>query len=163
MGLFGFGKKKSEIKTELFATQDGSVIKLEDVDDGVFSEKMLGDGFAIVPHSDNVYSPVSGKVSQVFDTFHAYGITTEDGLDVLVHIGLDTVSLKGKGFKACVKEGSRIQAGDKLAEADIKYIESQGLSSKTMVVITNFDTLKEFKINYGDAQGGKTVVMTYSK
>lgn len=163
MGLFGLGKKKEDVVPELLATQNGEVIKLSDVNDGVFSAKMLGDGFAVVPTSEEVFSPVSGTVSQVFDTHHAYGITTPDGLDVLVHIGLDTVSLNGEGFKPLVKEGMRIKAGDKLAEAEIEFIKSKGLSTITIVIVTNIEELSSFDVNYGRAEGGKTVAMTYTK
>ncbi len=162
MGLFGFGKKK-EVAPEFLATQNGEVINIEEVGDGVFSAKMIGDGFAVTPSSNEVYAPVSGKVTQVFDTYHAYGITTDDGLDVLVHIGLDTVSLNGEGFKPFVKEGQKVKAGDKIAEADLDFIKSKGYKTTTIVIITNMDAVSGLNVNYGTSKGGETVAMTYTK
>lgn len=163
MALFNFKKKdipKSE--PQLLATQNGEIIKLEDLNDGVFSEKILGDGFVVRPISNEVYSPVSGVVNQISDTLHAYGITTPDGLEILVHIGLDTVELKGQGFIPLAKVGHEIKAGEKLAEADISFISSKGYSTDTVVLITNIDKVKSFGVAYGIAEGGKSVAMKYT-
>jgi len=161
MALFSFRKKESA--PQLLATQNGEVIKLEDLNDGVFSQKILGDGFAIRPISKEVFSPVSGTISQVADTLHAYGITSYDGLEVLVHIGLDTVELNGDGFKPLVKVGDEVKAGDKLCEADISFISEKGYATDTVVIITNIDRVKAFDVSYGTAVGGESVALRYVK
>lgn len=163
MGLFGLKRKSDKTyEPQLLATQNGKIIKLEELNDGVFSEKILGDGFALKPISNEVYSPVSGVITQVSDTLHAYGITTPDGLEILVHIGLDTVELKGQGFILHVRVGQNVKAGDKIAEADISFITSKNYSTDTVVLITNIDKVKSFGVAYGVAEGGKTVAMTYA-
>lgn len=165
MALFGFGKKgnKKPFVPQLLATQNGTVKRLEDVDDPVFAGKILGDGFAIVPESNEVLCPINGTISVVHDTFHAYGITAPDGTEVLVHIGLNTVSLGGEGFKAFVKTGQKVNAGDKLAVADLDFIKSKGISTDTIVLISNIDEIKDFDVNYGLCTAGETSVLTYTK
>ncbi len=160
MAIFNF-KKKEVSNPQLLATQDGEVIRLEELNDGVFSQKIIGDGFAIRPISNDVYSPVSGKISQIADTLHAYGITTYDGLEILVHIGLDTVELNGEGFVPLVKEGHEIKAGEKLSEADIEFISSKGYATDTVVLVTNMDKIKAFDVTYGTATGGESVALRY--
>ncbi len=159
MALFGFRKKKAE-QCLFKATQNGRVIRLSEVGDGVFSEKMLGDGFAVEPAADEVYAPVSGSISRVFDTGHAYGITADNGLEVLVHIGLDTVSLKGEGFKSCVREGDSVRAGDKIAEADISFIRSKGFNPVTMVIVTNMESVRSTEVRTGPVTGGSDTAMS---
>jgi glucose-specific phosphotransferase system IIA component len=116
------------------------------VPDEVFSKKILGDGFAVIPSDNNFFSPASGTISDVTETLHAYCITTDDGLELLVHIGIDTVNLKGKGFTSHVKNGDRIKLGDPLASADLKLIESSGYNTTSMVVVTNTELLRSFKV-----------------
>lgn len=153
----------NKIKPELIAPQTGEVIRVEDIKDSIFSNKLLGDGFAVKSYSNNIYSPVSGIVNQIADTLHAYGITTDDGLDILVHIGIDTMSLSGSGFKTYVREGRRVKAGTKIASADIKYIMSKGIDAVTVVLITNISDIKSWGVSYGVCEGGKTVVLKYEK
>ena len=159
--MFGFKKKKEE--KGLVATQDGTVIALSEVPDEAFSEKMLGDGAAIIPTSDEICSPVDGTIIQVTDTLHAYGIQSDDGLDILVHVGINTVELKGEGFTALVKEGDKVKAGDVIAKADLSLIKSKGYETHTPILITNMDDIKEISFIEGSAQAGKTVMVTYSK
>lgn len=158
--MFGFGKKK---EGEIIATQNGKIVELDTVPDEMFAQKMLGDGVAVLPSSNEVLSPVAGVVSSMTDTLHAYGITSNDGLEVLVHVGLDTVELKGEGFKSFVKEGDKVKVGDKLAEVDLEFLKSKGYEVYTPIIITNFDELKELNFKSGDVIGGETVVMTYKK
>ena len=158
--MFGFKKKNKDLK--IFATQDGTVVNLDNVPDEVFSQKMLGDGIAIMPKCNEVYSPVNGTIVQVTDTLHAYAIQSDDGLDVLVHIGINTVELKGEGFKAMVKEGDHVKTGDIIAVADLDFIKSKGYELYTPTVITNMDAVKDLSSNEGEAKAGKTAVITYS-
>lgn len=166
--MFGFFKKDKEStpnRTELVAVQNGTIVKVENLPDPVFSEKMLGDGFAILPNNDGtVVSPIDATVEEVQDTLHAYCLHTNDGLDILVHIGINTVSLNGEGFKPKVKKGQKVKVGDVLASVDLDYIKSKGLPTYTVVLVTNIDELKDFNISANkDAVSGETVVMTYNK
>ena len=113
----------------------GKVLPITSVPDGVFSEKILGDGVAVMPTDGKIYSPVDGMVDNVAETLHAYGIKSDDGVDVLVHFGLDTVNLKGEGFKSFVKRGDRVKAGDLIAEADIEFLKKNNINLITPVVI----------------------------
>ena len=112
------------VTDEVHSVADGEVINIEDVKDPVFSQKMMGDGFAVEPENGHIVSPVAGKVTSVFPTKHALGLVTDNGLEVLVHIGLDTVSLEGKPFEVKVSEGQTVAAGDLLVEADLNAIRA---------------------------------------
>lgn len=166
--MFGFFKKNKEEKLslpQLVAVQNGQVIKVETLPDPVFAEKMLGDGFAILPNNDGtVVSPIDATVEEVQDTLHAYCLHTADGLDILVHIGINTVSLNGEGFTPKVKKGDKVKAGDVLAKVDLDFIKSKGLPTYTVVLITNIDDVKSFDINTDtNVVSGETVVLNYSK
>ena len=125
------------VSEEVHSVAEGQVIELEKVQDPVFSQKMMGDGFAVEPANGQIVSPVAGKVTSVFPTKHALGLVTESGLEVLVHIGLDTVSLEGKPFTVKVEEGQTVAAGDLLVEADLDAIREAGRATTTVVVFTN--------------------------
>ena len=125
------------VTEEVHSVAEGEVIELEKVQDPVFSQKMMGDGFAVEPANGQIVSPVAGKVTSVFPTKHALGLVTESGLEVLVHIGLDTVSLEGKPFEVKVEEGQTVSAGDLLVEADLDAIREAGRATSTVVVFTN--------------------------
>ena len=125
------------VSEEVHSVAEGQVIELEKVQDPVFSQKMMGDGFAVEPANGQIVSPVAGKVTSVFPTKHALGLVTESGLEVLVHIGLDTVSLEGKPFTVKVEEGQTVAAGDLLVEADLDAIREAGRATSTVVVFTN--------------------------
>ena len=137
---------------------DGEVVKLEDVKDPVFSQKMMGDGFAVEPANGKIYSPVAGKVTSVFPTRHALGLLTESGLEVLVHIGLDTVSLEGKPFEVHVAEGQTVAAGDLLVTADLAAIKEAGRETTTIVVFTNAPAIKSVAVEKFGKVAPKTVV-----
>ena len=143
---------------EVYSVADGEVIALEQVKDPVFSQKMMGDGFAVEPANGNIVSPVSGTVSSVFPTKHALGLVTEAGLEVLVHIGLDTVSLEGKPFTVHVAEGQKVAAGDLLVTADLDAIRAAGRETSTIVVFTNGDVIKSVKLEQTGSHAAKTVV-----
>ena len=143
---------------EVYSVADGEVIALEQVKDPVFSQKMMGDGFAVEPTNGNIVSPVSGTVSSIFPTKHALGLVTEAGLEVLVHIGLDTVSLEGKPFTVHVAEGQKVAAGDLLVTADLDAIREAGRETSTIVVFTNADVIKSVNLEKTGSHAAKTVV-----
>ncbi len=136
------------VTDEVHSVADGEVINIEDVKDPVFSQKMMGDGFAVEPENGHIVSPVAGKVTSVFPTKHALGLVTDNGLEVLVHIGLDTVSLEGKPFDVKVTEGQTVAAGDLLVEADLDAIREAGRETSTIVVFTNADAIKSVKVEH---------------
>lgn len=129
---------------KIYAPVTGRYIHLEDVEDEVFSSGMLGKGCGIIPEEGKVYAPVSGKISMVADTKHAIGITTDDGAEYVLHIGIDTVKMGGKGFEVKVKSGDRVNAGELLVKFDIKAIEDSGYQTTTMIILTNPDQYKNF-------------------
>ena len=143
---------------EVYSVADGQVVSLEQVKDPVFAQKMMGDGFAVEPANGNIVSPVSGTVSSIFPTKHALGLVTEAGLEVLVHIGLDTVSLEGKPFTVHVSEGQKVVAGDLLVTADLDAIRAAGRETSTVVVFTNGDAIKSVKLEQTGSLAAKTAV-----
>ena len=154
--MFDFLKKEKYMG----AITDGSILEIALVPDQVFSQKLLGDGFAIVPSADKFVSPVRGTVTDVTDTRHAYCITSDDGLEVLVHIGIDTVELKGEGFEALVKKGDRVETGTPIVKADLKLIEGSGYNTTSMVVVTNMDRVRNLKVleNPSVKSGDKAII-----
>ena len=143
---------------EVYSVADGQVVALEQVKDPVFAQKMMGDGFAVEPANGNIVSPVSGTVSSIFPTKHALGLVTEAGLEVLVHIGLDTVSLEGKPFTVHVAEGQKVAAGDLLVTADLDAIREAGRETSTIVVFTNADAIQSVKLEQTGSLAANTVV-----
>ena len=146
------------VTEEVYSVADGQVIALEQVKDPVFAQKMMGDGFAVEPANGNIVSPVTGTVSSIFPTKHALGLVTDSGLEVLVHIGLDTVSLEGKPFTVHVSEGQKVAAGDLLVTADLDAIREAGRKTSTVVVFTNGDVLKSVKLEQTGSLAAKTAV-----
>ena len=147
-----------DLTEEVYSVADGEVIALEQVKDPVFAQKMMGDGFAVEPANGNIVSPVSGTVSSIFPTKHALGLVTEAGLEVLVHIGLDTVSLEGKPFTVHVAEGQKVAAGDLLVTADLDAIRAAGRETSTVVVFTNAEAIKSVKLEQTGSLAAKTAV-----
>lgn len=146
------------VTEEVYSVADGQVVALEQVEDPVFAQKMMGDGFAVEPANGNIVSPVTGTVSSIFPTKHALGLVTDSGLEVLVHIGLDTVSLEGKPFTVHVSEGQKVAAGDLLVTADLDAIRVAGRKTSTVVVFTNGDVLKSVKLEQTGSLAAKTAV-----
>ena len=132
--MFGLFKAK---KQTIVSPADGDVVNLSEVPDQVFSEKMAGDGIALTPRSNTFVAPISGVVSKIFSTNHAYSIKAKNGLEVLVHIGLDTVALKGEGFKRLVEEGTTVTTGKPIISADLEYIQAQGKNIITPIVLNH--------------------------
>ena len=146
------------VTEDVYSVADGQVVALEQVEDPVFAQKMMGDGFAVEPANGNIVSPVTGTVSSIFPTKHALGLVTDSGLEVLVHIGLDTVSLEGKPFTVHVSEGQKVAAGDLLVTADLDAIREAGRKTSTVVVFTNGDVLKSVKLEQTGSLAAKTAV-----
>lgn len=139
-----FGKKEESPKTiSVVAPLSGTIKSLEEVPDPVFSQKMMGDGIAILPDNGKVVSPVDGEIMQLFPTKHAVGIKASNGAELLIHIGLETVSMKGEGFEAHVSEGSKVQAGDPLITFDVSLVEEKAKSTITPIILTNGDDMGE--------------------
>ncbi|WP_307976601.1 PTS transporter subunit IIBC [uncultured Streptococcus sp.] len=137
---------------------NGNVIEVTEVSDPVFAQKMMGDGFAVEPSDGNVYVPVSGTVTSVFPTKHAFGLLTDSGLEVLVHIGLDTVSLEGKPFDVKISDGQKVKAGDLAVVADLDAIKAAGKEISIIVVFTNAADIKSVTLEKQGQQAAKTVV-----
>lgn len=152
MGLFGFGKKK----VQLAAPFPGQVVSIDDVPDPVFAGRMLGDGFAVVPGDDvavlEVSAPCAGKLAKVFKTGHAFALVSDEGLEVLVHIGLETVELKGEGFEALAATGDHVDAGQPIIRVDLAAVRASGRNPITPVVCTKAKQVEKLEVSTsGDA------------
>ena len=148
--------------TTVYAAADGEVIPLSEVNDEAFSSGMLGEGFAVRPSGGTVYSPVEGTVEGIAAARHAYNIRSDSGLDVLVHIGIDTVNLGGDGFTPAVRIGDKVRAGDVIARADVAKVRGAGYDPVIPVLIANSADLgqTQSKLRCGPVRGGKSAVMT---
>jgi PTS system trehalose-specific IIC component len=136
------------IKEENFyAPADGEVVAIDQVADPVFGTKMMGEGYAVKPTSHDVYSPVKGKVTNIFETKHAIGFLTESGLEVLLHMGLDTVELKGAPFSVLVNVGDTVDENTKVAIMDLERVKNSGKETDVVVVVTNSDVLTDFSLD----------------
>lgn len=150
-------------KKTIFAPMSGTVVPLKQVPDGVFAKKMLGDGIAILPADGKIYAPVDGEVATVAETLHAYGFLSEDGLEVLIHVGLDSVELKGKGFTSHVQAGDKVRKGDLIAEVDLEFLKSRKVSAITPVVICNGAEDMEFRTVTGAVTAGQDVLLSLTE
>ena len=148
---------------KVIAPLSGKVIALSEVPDEVFSAKVLGDGAAIIPADGKIVSPVNGEVSTVSETLHAYGFTSDDGLEILVHVGIDSVALKGAGFTAHVKEGDKVKAGDLVAEVDLDVLKANNIPTITPVLVCDGADELVMTAAEGDVAAGKNVVLTLSE
>jgi len=154
--MFNIFKKKEEYLTAPFA---GDVTDLKQVPDEAFAQKMVGDGFAITPEENVVKSPCAGEIVQIFSTGHAVGIKTKKGLEVLVHIGIDTIKLDGEGFEKLVKNGDQVEVGTPLIEIDLEYIKNNAPSILTPVIITNMEKVKSMDlVKTGKVKAGTKVL-----
>ena len=133
--MFNIFKKKKQ--NQLMAPVDGTLVKIEDVSDEVFSTKVMGDGFAIKPSSDMVVSPIAGEITNIFPTKHAISITSNNGLEILLHLGIDTVELNGEPFDVLVQQGQKVSAGDKLVKIDRNMIKEKGKDDMVILVVPN--------------------------
>ena len=155
-----FGKKKK--KLTLIAPATGKVISLENSEDRAFAEKLVGDGVAIMPTDGDFVCPANGRIAGVAEALHAYSIETEEGIDLLLHIGIDTVELMGEGYSPCVKSGDMVKAGDPLCKVDLDLLRSKGYSLCTPVVICDMEKVSDFSPIYGNVTGGMDPVIEYT-
>ena len=134
-----FFKKKKKAKKDIVVSSplEGEMVPLDKVPDPVFSQKMMGDGFAVIPANGTVVSPVDGEVLSIFPTKHAVNLKDASGLEILIHVGLETVNLKGEGFTSFVSDGETVKKGQKLLEVDFDAIKEKVPSIITPVVFTN--------------------------
>tara|TARA_Y100001933_G_scaffold258170_1_gene305738 strand:+ start:63 stop:638 length:576 start_codon:yes stop_codon:yes gene_type:complete len=153
--MFGIFKKKTlTLKSPL----KGEIIDITSVPDAVFSQKMVGDGFAVKPSNGLVTAPCDGKIAQIFPTNHAFGIVTDDGLEILVHIGIDTVELKGEGFTRIAQVGDEVKEGDEVIRVDLEILKAHERSSVTPVVITTPDKVKSIDVKLGSSGNDAALV-----
>ena len=143
--MFGLFKKK---QVGIVSPVDGDLIELEDINDQVFSKRLVGDGVAIVPTSGTITSPINGVVTRIFPTKHAFMITSPSGVEVMVHVGLDTVALKGEGFTCLVKEGDTVGQACPILEVDFEFLKSKNKDIVTPIIVTSDKeiTLEKYKI-----------------
>ncbi len=135
------------------------MVAITEVNDKVFASKALGDGVGIIPSDGHVVAPVAGVLVTVPDSGHAFGIKTDDGVEVLVHVGIDTVQLEGKGFQLDVAKDMRVEAGDLLAKVDLDLIKEAGYDTTTIVVVINTAAMKSVTpVAGGDVSLGDTVI-----
>lgn len=157
MGLFS---KKSNV-LEIHAPVDGKIISLDEVKDDIFSQRMLGDGFAIAPKTGNFIAPFDGKLVTVFPTGHAYGLKHKSGVETLIHIGLDTVTLEGKGFDIKVSQDEKVKQGDILVNVDLDEIKDKVPAIDTSIVFTpeSLGSRKIEIVKTGDVKQGEIVAI----
>ena len=157
MGFFDklFGRKHDAApkfageKMTVMAPIDGTVIPLEQIPDETFATAILGPGCGIEPTGDTVYAPFDGTITQVASTLHAIGITSDDGIELLIHLGMDTIALRGSSFTPLVREGQAVKAGTPLLNVDLDAIRAAGLSTESAVIVTNADDLPKLHIIAG--------------
>ncbi|MDV4149538.1 PTS glucose transporter subunit IIA [Clostridium sp. AL.422] len=166
--LFNSDSKNEEIVAAaidpnvLVAPVSGKAMPLSEVPDPVFAEKLAGDGMAIMAEGDTIVAPADGEVTLIFKTKHAFAMTLANGLEILVHIGLETVSLDGEGFEQLVEQGVKVKAGTPLIKINREFILSKGLSLATPVLITNVDAAKSIApVESGEVVAGKTPVVKF--
>lgn len=152
------GNIAQEMSKGVYAPLNGKVVSLDEVPDPVFADKVLGEGCAIIPTDGKIYSPVNGVVSSVAETLHAYGFTSDEDLEVLIHFGLETVSLKGQGFTAHVKEGDKVKVGDLIAEVNMDLIREKELNTITPVLICGGADGEELRVTLGDVRKGEILI-----
>lgn len=151
-----FFKKEKSVDDKIYSPFNGTVINISEVPDPVFSKKMMGDGFAIEPDSSEIFSPVTGKV--LFVEGHAVGFSRSDGLEILMHIGLDTVSLNGEPFTFNIVSGQKVKGGESIGTVDWSIIEEAGLYKTTVIVFTSsLKQEEEFFVNYEEVNGGEKI------
>lgn len=159
--MFKFLKKSNPTQI-IKAPISGKCISIEDVSDDVFSTKMLGDGIAIDATGDTVYAPADGVISTIVITKHAFSIKLDNGLEMLIHIGLDTVNLKGEGFTVLVKVDDKVTQGTPIIKIDTAFIQSKGMTLVTPVIVLESDLYEINKCAIGEeVVGGQSTVMEY--
>lgn len=159
--MFGIFKKKNIISEHaIVAVADGNLIPLEKVADPVFSQKMLGDGIAIIPKNEVIVAPCNGKITMIYPTLHAFGIINDEGVEILIHIGINTVNLNGRGFKQYVEVNDEVKAGDKVISFYAEYLIEEEYDFTTIVIFPNCQKELSKKTD-GYVRKGKDVVVSY--
>ncbi len=154
--------KSRKKKLSLIAPATGKVIPLENSEDAAFAEKLVGDGIALLPVEGDFRSPASGRIAGVAEALHAYSIETDEGIDLLVHIGIDTVELMGEGFTPAVKAGDTVKAGDPLCKVDLELLKRKNYSLCSPVVICDMEKVEDFTPLYGEVIGGTDPIIEYT-
>lgn len=149
--------------SKILSPMTGEAVGLGEVPDPVFSQKIVGDGMAVIPSEGKLLSPVDGEIISVADTKHAYGLRTAEGLELLIHVGLETVHLNGECFQVFVKPGDKVKAGDLLAEVDLAYLKERGINPITPVLVCGGFQGQQLNAAAGPVQAGKTVLMELSE
>lgn len=166
MGFFDklFGSKESRtLEVKIYAPLSGEIVNIEDVPDVVFSEKIVGDGIAIRPNGNKIVAPVNGVIGKIFETNHAFSIESDEGVELFVHFGIDTVELKGEGFKRIAQEGQKVNVGDVVLEFDLSELEAKAKSVLTPVVVSNMDEISNLVKETGEVVAGESIILTLTK
>ncbi|MFC7394510.1 PTS sugar transporter subunit IIA [Scopulibacillus cellulosilyticus] len=155
-----FQKKQKVTEERVLAPINGKIVEIDQVPDPTFAQKMLGDGLAIIPVDGSITAPIDGEIVQLFPTKHAIGIRGNSGLELLIHIGLETVSMNGEGFTAHVQQGQKVKAGDLLIDVDLDQVKEKAADTITPIVITNMDAVESIeKQTAAKASSGETEIM----
>lgn len=165
MGLFSklFGKTEEINPNHVYAPMAGEAVAITEVPDPTFAEGMMGNGIAIKPTDGKVCAPFNGTVDMMFDTGHAVSLVSESGIELLIHVGLETVGLNGAPFQIKVKNGQKVKKGDVLMIADLKAIQDAGLPTITPVLVCNTDDYPTFNTTIGKAVTNADVVIELAK
>lgn len=147
--MFDFLKKKKAETFVLGAPVKGTAVSLEKVNDPTFRDGLLGKGMAVIPTEGRIYAPSDGEIGMVFETLHALSMTSESGAEILIHVGLDTVKMKGEGFSAHVQAGDKVRKGELLLEMDLERIRLAGYDTITPVLVCNTDAFAEIEEIFG--------------
>lgn len=169
--MFDFLKKKKAapaankpINNTLFAVATGELVAIDKVSDPVFSQKMMGDGYAVLPTAGEIHAPIEGKILSVFPTKHAVGLKMDNGLEILLHMGVDTVELKGAPFTIKVTEGQEVTAETVVAVVDLAALEAAGKANDMIVIITNMEAVAEFNLTKtGPVTAGESIGQATAK
>ena len=141
-----FGKKEEQVNEVVLSSyMKGKVVDITEVPDPVFAQKMMGDGFAIIPEEGKLISPVAGEIIQVFPTKHAFGIKSGE-VELLIHVGLETVAMKGEGFDVAVSAGDRVEVGQTLLTYDLEFVKEKAKDIITPCVVTNMDSVASIEV-----------------
>ncbi len=151
----------TDVTNEIKAVADGILVPIEKVPDETFSQKMLGDGVAIDLQTDIIVAPANGTITMIFPTLHAFGLSMENGIEILVHIGLNTVALNGKGFKQYINTGVPVKKGDRIIKVNRKFLIDGGYNPITMMIFTQTGGLQLNYTKNGKVYGGRSTVATF--
>ncbi|QCI16904.1 PTS glucose transporter subunit IIA [Buchnera aphidicola (Aphis helianthi)] len=158
--FFNSKKSNSLKKIDIFAPVSGEIVNIEDVPDVVFAKKIVGDGIAIKPSGNKIISPINGTIGKILDSKHAFSVLSEDGVELFVHFGIDTIKLKGEGFKQIAKDNQKVKIGDIIILFDLNILEKTARSILTPVVISNMEKFKKIEKSSGSIIAGETIIMS---